>query len=119
MDEKLEVEGYFLVEGNSITLSEHGKNSTEKILKKYSGGQIKEIAGVSRSALINYVSRANRISKRGQEALNKLISRYNSDLCGSETEDVESGVRHNIKLFSDRELLEELKNRGFNVFVSI
>ena len=118
MSETLKVEGVFKFSNEGVTLSEYGNEATRKLLSKYSGGQIKEIAGVSRSALTNYVTGANRISKRGQEALKKLILRFNNELSESGNNDFK-GTSKNIQLFSDRELLEELKNRGFNIFVSI
>lgn len=118
MSDELRVEDFFSFGGDGVTLSEYGNNGTRKILEKYSGGQIKEISGVSRSALANYVTGANRISKRGQEALKRLILKFNNELVGIDNTDQKT-IPQNINLFTDRELLEELKNRGFNVFVSI
>ena len=75
MNEQLKVEGFFSYASDGVKLSESGGEEIKKILGKFSGRQIKEIAGVSRSALINYTKNANKTSKRGQEALKILIIR--------------------------------------------
>ena len=118
MTKKLEVEKMMSSSKEGVILSKYGNEATKKILNNYSGGQIKEISGVSRSALSNYVAGTNRISKRGQDALKKMTLRYNNDFLGADDKEPGKSLI-NIRSFTDRELLEELKNRGFNVFVSV
>lgn len=119
MNTELEVDLFFSKNGEGVVvLSEYGMTGTNRILEKYSAGQIKDIANVSRSALKNYVAGANGISKRGEEALIKLTSRYNRDLASPKSSE-SILTTTDIGLFSDKELLEELKNRGFNVFISV
>ena len=119
MDDNLKVEEFFSSDSDGgVTLSENGQQGVKILLDKYSGKQIKEICDVSRSALINYRMGANRISKRGQMAIKNLVARYNNELVVSENA-VATPSSTDIRLFSDRELMDELKRRGYTLFMSV
>jgi len=109
-------DNFFTIKPDGVVLSDYGIIATKQLLDKYSGGQIKDIADVSRSALLNYVNRFNKISKRGQEALQKLVIDFNSH---SGDKDYEHQIQKSFREFTDKELLQELKKRGYNVFVSV
>jgi hypothetical protein len=119
MKELLRSDDFFeLIEDSNISkLTDYGMEGTNVLLKNYSGSQIKEFSGVSRSALKNYVSGSNRVSKRGQESLKKLIHRYNGEIQGDHGS-TQPTIK-NLDLYSDKELLEELKKRGFTVMISV
>lgn len=117
MDDELTIEGFLSFSSEGVILSDYGILGTRKLLERYSDGQIREIAKVSRSALSNYVSRKNRISKRGQDALQQLIRHYNRETKKNENSTTNS--HYTLSHFSDHDLMHELKKRGFNVFVSI
>ena len=100
----------------AATLTDEGKDSIKFLLGEYSSSQIKDISGVSRSALKNYVAGANRISKKGQEAIKKLVAYFNSGASASEGSALVPGGLDHVP---DKALMEELKRRGYKLFVGV
>ncbi|MCK4620601.1 MAG: hypothetical protein KAT62_00140 [Desulfuromonadales bacterium] len=94
-----------------------GDGGMKKLLADYTDSKIRQISGVSRSALVNYIKRESRISKRGQEAIKKLVAHYNNEPL---TEDSLLLLqKHDLSQVPDRELMLELKRRGYNLTVTV
>jgi hypothetical protein len=115
MKKPLNVELFFNTANNEIKLTEvEGCQGIKILLDEFHGKLIKEIAGITRSAMINYDKNPKgRISKRGRDGIVNLANYYNSKILGVQSSSEE--IPAELAKYSDREILLELIRRGYQL----
>lgn len=108
MGDRLKVEQFFNTDNNEIKLTEEGLSGVNFLLGEYHGKKIREISGITRSAMVNYTNNPNgRISKRGRDGVESLANDYNSK------QPTRGVVVDGLEQYSDKDLILELQRRGY------
>ena len=99
----------------SILLTESGIATVKILMGEYTDKVVRQESGISRTSLQHYVDR-KRISKKGQEAIRKLIRKFNAEEANKNSESL--SVSFDLGTLSEYALLSELKRRGCMCFIS-
>lgn len=114
---QLSIDVFFQKVDGKTRLTSEGSQGIEALFEEFQGEKVRELSGVTRSAIYNYTKPEVNISSKGRKAIETLVKIYNGEAPASDKQDNVSS--DGLAQYSEKELMLELKRRGFKVTLEV